>query len=332
MDVSQLNFRHLFYFWRVAKEGSLSRAAQSVHTSQSALSTQIKQLEDRLDESLFERRGRRLILTATGQRVFSYAENIFGLGEQMLGWLEGRSEGRTRVRVGSVATMSRNFQVNWLRPLLADVRVLLSVESGWLDSLVERLLRHQLDVVLANEAVSTDPGRPVDSRFVGSQAISLVGQHERWAGQVLRIPQDLDGVEVALPSTRHSVRARFDALCFSAGVKPQLRAEIDDMTMLRLIARDSGWLTVLPEVVVQDELRSGALVTVGQSQRLAERFYAITAQHRHRVEPLERLLVDATPAPAPRIDPAPTVRSAIPRAVPPSAAPPSAPPPEDHRT
>lgn len=298
MDVSQLNFRHLFYFWRVAREGSLTRAARQVHTSQSALSTQIRQLEERLDETLFERRGRHLELTATGHRVFAYAENIFGLGEQMLGWLEGRSEGMTRIRVGSVATMSRNFQVNWLRPLLGNASVILSIDSGWLDQLIERLLRHQLDVVLANEPVSPAPERPVYSRFLGSQAISLVGQRERWQGQTLRIPQDLDGVPVALPSARHSLRGRFDALCFSAGVRPQLRAEIEDMTMLRLIARDSGWITVLPEIVVQDELRSGALVTVGQSDRLQERFYAITAQHRHRLEPLERLLVDATPATA----------------------------------
>ncbi|HEU0198036.1 MAG TPA: LysR family transcriptional regulator [Nevskiaceae bacterium] len=296
MDVSQLNFRHLFYFWKVAKEGSLTRAAAAIHTSQSALSTQIRQLEDRLDESLFERRGRHLLLTATGQRVFAYAENIFGLGEQMLGWLEGRSGGMTRVRVGSVATMSRNFQVNWLRPLLSDRTVLLTVDSGWLDPLVERLLRHQLDVVLANEAATADPEHPVDSRFLGSQAISLVGSAAGWAGKTLRIPQDLDGVALALPSARHSVRARFDALCVSAGVRPLIRAEIDDMTMLRLIARDSGWITVLPEIVVQDELRSGALVSVGHSARLQERFYAITAQHRHAVEPLDRLLVDATPA------------------------------------
>lgn len=296
MDISQLNFRHLFYFWRVARIGRLTQAADELHVSQSALSTQIKQLEDRIDEALFERRGRRLVLTATGQRVFDYAENIFGLGEQMLGWLEGRPEGMTRVRVGSVATMSRNFQVNWLRPLLTDPAVILTVESGWIDQLIERLLRHQLDVVLANEPISPDASRPVYSRFLGSQPISLVGREDRWGGRILQLPQDLHGAEVALPSARHSVRARFDALCYSAGVKPQLRAEIDDMTMLRLIARDSGWLTVMPEVVVQDELQSGVLVSVGQSGRLQERFYAITAQHRHRIEPLEQLLVDATPA------------------------------------
>ncbi|MGB3288842.1 MAG: LysR family transcriptional regulator [Burkholderiaceae bacterium] len=294
MDISQLNFRHLFYFWHVAKRGSLTHAAEQIHTSQSALSTQIKQLEGRLGRPLFDRRGRHLELTATGQQVFAYADNIFGLGEQMLGWLEGRDEGTTFVRVGSVSTMSRNFQVNWLRPLFSDPTVVLSVDSGSLETLVERLLRHQLDVVLANEPVPSDPARPVSSRFLGSQAISLVGRADRWSGTTLRVPQDLDAVEMAMPSTRHSVRTQFDALCFAAGVQPRLRAEIDDMTMLRLVARDSGWITMLPQVVVQDELQSGELVHIGESSQLTEHFYAITIQHTQIAPPLNQLLLRAT--------------------------------------
>ncbi len=295
MNINQLNFKHLFYFWRVAKEGSLTRTTEQIHTSQSALSTQIRQLETRLGQPLFDRRGRRLELTATGQRVFAYADGIFALGEQMLGWLDGRREGTVRVRVGSVATMSRNFQVNWLRPLFADPSVVLSVDSGSLEVLAARLLRHQLDVVLANEPVPSDPARPVSSRFLGSQVISLVGRADRWSGTTLEVPRGLQGIDVALPSTRHSVRTQFDALCFAADVQPKLRAEIDDMTMLRLVARDSGWITVLPEVVVQDELRSGVLVNVGQSAQLTEHFYAITAQHDHPVGPLNQLLLHTAP-------------------------------------
>ncbi|MBA4195604.1 MAG: LysR family transcriptional regulator, partial [Comamonadaceae bacterium] len=255
MKLDQFNFHHLFYFWRVAKIGHLTRAAQEMHVSQSALSAQIRQLEERLGEALFERQGRRLVLTATGQMVLSYAENIFGLGQEMLGRLQGRVEGMTRLRVGSVATLSRNYQQQWIRPLLADPGVVLTLESGLLEDLLDRLARHQLDVVLANEPVATNPDRPVHCRFLGSQAISLVGPAGAWSGRSLRLPEDLDGLEVALPGPRHALRAQFDALCLAAGVRPRLRAEVDDMAMLRLIARDSGWLTVLPEVVVQDELR-----------------------------------------------------------------------------
>jgi LysR family transcriptional activator of nhaA len=290
MKLDQLNFHHLFYFWRVAKLGHLTRAAEELHTSQSAVSAQIRRLEERIGEDLFLREGRRLVLTDTGRLVLAYADNIFGLGQEMLGRLQGRMAGTTRLRVGSVATLSRNYQENWIRPLLADPSVVLTLESGLLEDLIARLLQHQLDVVLANETVPADPTRPLHCRFLGSQSISLVGPASRWQTQSLRIPEDLDGLDIVLPGPRHALRAQFDALCLSANVTPRLRAEVDDMAMLRLIARDSGWLAVLPEVVVQDELQAGILVTVGHSTDLQERFYAITTPHRHRIEALEHLM------------------------------------------
>ena len=293
MEIEQLNFHHLFYFWHVAKAGHLTRAAETLHTSQSALSTQIRSLEDRLGQALFEREGRRLSLTDTGQLVLSYAENIFGLGREMLGRLDGREAGLNRVRIGSVSTLSRNYQENWIRPLLADAALTLTLESGLLEDLLDRLMRHQLDVVLANDAIPADPDRPLHCRFLGRQAIVLVGPADRWKGRRLRLPHGLQGQDIALPGPRHAMRAQFDALCVAAGVAPRIRAEVDDMAMLRLIARDSGWLSVLPEVVVQDELRSGTLVRVARSDGLQESFYAVTTLHRHRIERLDALLASS---------------------------------------
>ncbi|EIM00101.1 MULTISPECIES: LysR substrate-binding domain-containing protein [Rhodanobacter] len=296
MDLQQLNFRHLFAFWKVTTEGRLTQAARALHVSQSTLSTQIQHLEERLGHPLFERRGRQMLLTATGRQVYRYAENIFGLGEEMLGWLDGHYEGMARVRIGGVSTMSRNYQENLFRPMMRDPTVVLTIESGTLDELVQRLLQHKLDLVLANSPVSSSPDQPLHSKFLGSQEISVVGQTAIWGRRKLRIPEDLDGQPVALPGARHALRAEFDALCSSANVNPQLRAEIDDMTMLRLVARDSGWLTILPAVVVQDELESGALTRVGQSDLLRERFYAITTQPSQHPAALDLILEAAVPA------------------------------------
>lgn len=294
MKLDHLNFHHLYYFWRVAKLGHLTRAAKELHTSQSAVSSQIRQLEERIGQALFAREARRLELSDTGQLVYAYAENIFGLGEEMLGRLEGRAMGITRLRVGSVATLSRNYQENWIRPLLADPNIMLTLESGTLEWLLSRLVQHQLDVVLANESVSASGERTLHCFFLGSQAISVVGPPSRWRANALRIPEDLDGVDIALPGPRHALRSQFEVLCTSAGVSPRVRAEVDDMAMLRLIARDSGWLTVLPGVVVQDELRDGVLVQVGQSDALQENFYAITTRHRLRIDILEQMLSGTT--------------------------------------
>jgi LysR family transcriptional activator of nhaA len=158
-------------------------------------------------------------------------------------------------------------------------------------SIVARLKGHQLDVVLANETVpTTDPDHPLHCRLVGSQSVSLVGPTARWQGRQLRIPEDLAGLDMALPGPRHALRAQFDALCETADVRPRIRAEVDDMAMLRL----------LPEVVVQDELKHGLLCVAGRSEplrehfyaitALREHFYAITAPHRLRPEALDALL------------------------------------------
>ncbi len=293
MDVNRLNFHHLYYFWYVAKLGHLSRAARELHISQSALSAQIRQLEQGLGEPLFVREGRRLKLTATGHLVMDYGDGIFDLASELLGRLKGQKEGVIRLRIGSVATLSRNYQENWLRPLLSDPTLLLTLESGLLDDLLERLLHHELDIVLASEAVPTNQERPLHCRQLGSQPMSLVGMEKVWNGRHLRIPDDLHGIEMALPGRRHSARARFDALCTTHAVVPNVRAEVDDMAMLRLLARDSGWLALLPEVVVQDELQSGHLVMVGVSSELMEHFYAITLPHRYQPSVLNRLLMSA---------------------------------------
>lgn len=290
MKLDQLNFHHLFYFWRVAKLGHLRRAAEELNTSQSAVSSQIRLLESRIGETLFSREGRRLTLTDTGQLVLAYADGMFSLGQEMLGRLQGQSAGIARLRVGSVATLSRNYQENWLRPLFGDPSVVLMLESGLLGGLIERLVQHQLDVVLANQTVPSTPERPLHCQLLETQSILLVGAAATWRGRSLRVPQDLQGYDLALPGFRHALRTQFDALCVTVGVEPRVRAEVDDMAMLRLIARDSGWLTLLPAVVVQDELRAGTLVTVGQTAELRERFYAITTPRRHRLDVLTRLL------------------------------------------
>jgi LysR family transcriptional activator of nhaA len=290
IKLSQLNFHHLFYFWRVAKLRHLTQAAEELNTSQSSVSAQIRQLESWLGEDLFLRDGRRLLLTNTGQLVLAYAENIFGLGQEMLGRLQEQSSGISHLRVGSVSTLSRNYQENWIKPVLTKSEVLLTLESGRLEDLLARLMQHQLDVVLSNQSVPTDPHCPLVCRFLGSQSMCLVGPATKWRSRTLRIPDDLDGLEIALPGPRNSLRSEFDALCATTSVKPKIRAEVEDMAMLRLIARDSGWLTLLPEVVVQDELQNGTLVIVGQSEILKEHFYAITTPHHYPMELLEKLL------------------------------------------
>ena len=297
IDVSRLNFHHLLYFWAVAREGHMTRAADRLHVSPSALSAQVRQLETQLGEDLFVREHRTLRLTETGRLVLSYAEDIFSLGEELLASVRGRGAGGPqRLRIGSVGTLSRNFQENWLRPLLGDPEVSLSLESGHLEDLLPRLQRHQLDVVLANQSVSGDAEHPWRCRLLTRQPVCLVGPPGAWRGRRFRFPQDLDGADLVLPGPRSTLRPRFDALCEACGVRVNVRAEADDMAMLRLLARDSGAVALLPEVVVQDELEAKRLAVLCTVPGIEERFYAVTVPRRHHPAALKRVMEVAGPA------------------------------------
>ena len=150
------NFHHLHYFWAVAHEGNLTRAAARLHVSQSAVSMQIQKLEDELGHPLFERRGKALVLTEAGRIALDHADAIFAHGRELESALGGQEAPRRPLRIGSLATLSRNFQLGFLQPLLARDDVEIVVRSGGFADLLRALDAHQLDVVLGNAAPPRD--------------------------------------------------------------------------------------------------------------------------------------------------------------------------------
>lgn len=290
--MAELNFHHLRYFWAIAHERGLAKAAARLHVSPSALSIQLKQLEERLGHALFERRNRQLHLTEAGRVTLEHADTIFQAGDELLATLKGRPRARASVlRVGSAATLSRNFQMLLLRPLLARGDVQVRLESGNLRELLIHLGAHQLDLVLSNESVPRDRATGWHSTLIAEQPVSLVSARPRGRrATALAFPQGLQGQSLLLPGAHSAVRAAFDLALQQAGVAVQVLAEVDDMAMLRLLARDTGALALVPPVVVQDELASGKLVERCQIPQIRERFYAITAQRRYPHPLLKELL------------------------------------------
>ena len=285
-----LNFRHLYYFWIVAKEGHLTRAAEQLAVSQSALSSQIRQLEDRLGQPLFNREGRRLQLTDSGYLVLEYAESIFDLGSELLAIMaSGELQKVQRLRVGAVATLSRNFQENLLRPVLARAELKLVLQSASLDELLQALKVHKLDLILSNRPVAADSAMPWRCQRIAQQSVCLVGPPGALA-ESFRFPADLARVKLLLPGPSSDIRSQFDLLCEQLGVEPDPFAEVDDMAMLRLLARDSGGVALVPEVVVQDELQSGHLKKYAVLDSVVENFYAITAKRQFHSTVLQTLL------------------------------------------
>lgn len=289
----RLNFRHLYYFWVVAQEQHLTRSAERLHVSQSAISTQIRQLEEELGHALFLREGRSLRLTEVGTLVLGYADGIFNLGAELMETVRGGDgQDMPELRVGAVATLSRNFQQNLLRPVIGDEHLRLIIESASLAELLERLRVHKLDLILSNRPVTADDQLPLRCRRLARQTVCLVGP-PRPARRAFRWPADLQDTPLLLPGHSSEIRSQFDLKCEELGVEPQVSAEVDDMAMLRLLARDSGSVAMVPDVVVQDELEQGVLEKYCDVPGVHENFYAITARRHFRSAALKAVLGEA---------------------------------------
>lgn len=274
--MSFLNYHHLRYFRAIANEGSLTRAAEQLTISQSSLSIQLRKLEESLGQLLFSRDHKTLVLTEAGLLILDYAEKIFKTGEEMMDVLQHRSDGiRQTIRIGAVSTMSRNYQLQFLQPMLERDDVELVLRSGGLDDLLRQLETHTIDLVLSNLPVRRDAQTGWHCHHLDEQPVSLVGKKVK-GGKKFRFPEDLRTTPVILPSLESNIRAGFDLLLDQAGIRPLIAAEVDDMAMMRLLATQTDALTLVPPIVVQDELKVGTLVERYRIPQLKKNFYAIT--------------------------------------------------------
>lgn len=289
--MSDFNYHHLRYFWAVAHNGNLTRTAERLNLSQSAVSVQIKQLEAHLGHALFERRGRQLILTEAGRIALDHADTIFATGRELLGTLQEKGRSRQAIRIGALATLSRNFQMEFLRPILIRPDVEIILRSGTSADLLRGLETLNLDVVLINQPPARDAVTPFVSHRLSEQPVSLVGTPDRLTGDA-DLTALLTTQPVILPTSDTGIRIGFDAWIDRLGIRPQIAAEVDDMAMMRLLARSGVGLAVLPPIVVQDELDTGVLCEAGKLPGIGEAFFAVTIQRRFPNPMLADLLED----------------------------------------
>nr|MDC2856898.1 LysR family transcriptional regulator [Ningiella sp. W23] len=179
--MSRLNYHHLYYFWSVARIGNLTQAAKELHLSQSALSTQIKQLEHTINIELFERKGRTLALTDMGKRVQMYANDIFTKGEELSSFIHKGVISQTQhLSIGVLNTLSRNFIEEFINPLMSNNEVRFSLTAGRMDGLLNGLAEHELDLVLTNKPIGLEHYDQLwQSQLVSRQPLAIVGPADK---------------------------------------------------------------------------------------------------------------------------------------------------------
>lgn len=275
--MSKLNYHHLRYFWEVAKEGNLTNAAAKLHVSQSALSSQIMRLEEVMGVALFLREGRKLVLTDAGRQSFAYADDIFKKGEELeLLLTQGVQPETPTIRIGVLSTMSRNFIEHFIEPLLTRPDIEYSLHARGQANLLNALADHQFDLALTNIEVRGTDKNLWQCQLLARQPIAVIGPPN------LNLGSDFATGYIdqrwVLPVAGSPIRSAFDGLCAQFQFQPKVAAEADDMAMLRLLARDTGAVAVMPEVVVKDELKGGKLVNYLTLPSVFENFYAVTVK------------------------------------------------------
>ncbi len=291
-----INYNHLYYFWKVAKEGNLTNAAKKLHTSQSAISIQIKKLEERIGIELFARQGRNLVLTSQGKLTFDYAEQIFKKAKELLDiLLESPLSFQKNLRIGATSNLSRNFQEAFIKPLFSKPDIHLALQNGRLEDMLEMLSMYQLDILLSNSPISTYKTYSLSCKLIAKQIISVIGKPNISQTNPFKLPDDLCLYPLLLPSSNSDFRIQFDMLCDNWSIEPKIMAEVDDMAMLRLLARDiPNSIAIMPRVVVKDELNSGSLIEYCQIPDLYEKFYAIYHKGQY-MNPLYQTIIESGP-------------------------------------
>jgi LysR family transcriptional activator of nhaA len=275
--MSKLNYHHLNYFWQVAKIGNLTKTAEILHVSQSALSSQIKQLEESVGNQLFTREKRKLILTDVGKITFSYAESIFNLGNELEGILtKGYQSEEQTIRIGMLSTMSRNFVEAFVTPLMNNTNIKLVIAARGQANLLNELSNHELDLILTNIEVRGSNQQSWQCQLLSKQPICVIGHPGLQLGP--NFNEAYSHVDWILPLSNSPIRSAFDGLCAQYQFQPNILGEADDMAMLRLLARDTKAVAVMPSVVVKDEIANGNLTSYTVLPNIFENFYVVTVK------------------------------------------------------
>jgi LysR family transcriptional activator of nhaA len=277
-----LNYHHLLYFWTVAREGTIARASQELRLAQPTISGQIRVLEDQLGEKLFQRSGRNLVLTDMGRLVYRYADDIFGLGRELMDTLKDRPTGRPlRFQVGVADEVSKVIAYRLLEPAMRLPQpVHMVCRDGAADRLLTELATHSLDLVIADTPISPAIKVKAFSHPLGETPVTVFGTARLAAPRRKTFPKSLDGAPLLVPTVGKTLRRTLDQYFDQQGLRPRIIAELDDSALLTTFGQAGAGLFVAPTVLEKEIVRQFGVTAVGRLDAVRERYFAISVERR----------------------------------------------------
>ena len=288
-----LNYHHLFYFWTVARAGSIARASEELRLAQPTISNQLKTLEASLGVKLLERQGRRLVLTDVGRTVLRFADDIFRTGRELQRAVKGLPTGqRLRLVAGIADVIPKRMAALLLQPAVdAHPDLLLVCREGPLPQLLAALAVHELDVVIADVPASEQVKVKAFNHRLGDCGTTFFGA-ARYAGLRKGFPRTLTGAPTLLPAEGTALRRALDAWFDAAGVQPTIAGEFDDSALMKAFGARGLGIFPAPRVLEEEIREQYGVQVIGRVEEARESFYAITVERRIR-HPAVVALADA---------------------------------------
>ncbi len=277
-----LNYHHLLYFWTVAREGGVSKAAAKLRLSQPTISTQVRMLEDSVGERLFQRQGRTLVLTDTGRVVYRYADEIFGIGRELLETLRGRPAGRPlQLAVGVANAVPKLIVYRLLRPATTGAEpVHLVCREDSAEPLVAQLATHALDVVLADAPAPPHLRVKAFSHLLGESETAFFAAPAQAARLKRRFPRSLHDMPLVLPTSNTALRHALDQWFDKEHLRPHVVGEFEDPALMTVFGQGAGVVFPAPAAIAGDVCRVYGVRAIGRIAAVRERYYAISAERR----------------------------------------------------
>jgi len=292
-----LNYHHLRYFWSVAKEGSLARAAAKLHVSQPSISEQIRQLELAVGEKLFRREGRNNKLTDTGQLVFGYAEEIFALGRELLTVVKQNPTAKAlRLYVGVVDSFPKLVTNEILRPVFRLPQpVHVVCREGKMEDLLAQLAAHRLDIVFADEPSPSSLKIRTFTHLLGESGVTFCAAPELARTLKKKFPRSLHDAPAFLPTENTSLRRALEQWFRQEKIQPRVLAEFEDLALMKEMAAEGRAFIALPSVVAREAAARYHFQPIGIAGKCSAKFYAISAE-RKISHPAVKLITDRAQA------------------------------------
>ncbi len=283
-QLRRFNYQHLLYFWSVVRTGSLRRACDELALSAPTISAQLRTLEHRLGEKLLARSGRTLVPTEVGKMVYGYADEIFGLGRELVDALENRPSHRPlRLVVGIDDVVPKETAHRLIEPALRlEHSVRIVCREGTLDRLAADLAVHEIDVVLSDAALTPSLNVRAFSHHLGESAITWMSMPKIAAALRRGFPKSLDGVPMLLPTSDTAIRRAIDQWLARLDIHALVIGEFEDYGLLREFARAGHGLIPVPSLQVAYFRELYGLAPIGVAGDVSVQFYALTIERKIR--------------------------------------------------